>query len=160
MPYTGFAAGMVLTAARLNEIAGLWVPYTPVWTSSSGAAPSLGNGTLTGTYKRNGGSITARWTLIGGSSTTWGGGQHQISMPFTAATLANSDDHWTGGALATDTGAAYYAGVSRLYSGSNLAYMLSPTTATGSTPTEWHATRPFTFGNGDRMSGQIEFEMA
>jgi hypothetical protein len=157
---TDWLAGMTITAARLLNDAGQWTTYTPTWTSSGGAAPSLGNGTLEGEYSLNGDTCTARVSLIGGSTTTWGGGQHRFALPFTAASLGNANFHWTGSAIGTDAGTAYYPGVSRIFSGGTFMMPLGPTTSTGSTPGEWNATRPFTWGNGDYLSLEITYKPA
>ncbi|MBK6556159.1 MAG: hypothetical protein IPG16_02735 [Comamonadaceae bacterium] len=64
--------------------------YTPTWTVDAGTAPSLGNGTLTGTYRRAGGNITAQIKLVSGTTTTYSdsGGNNRVflfALPVTAA---------------------------------------------------------------------------
>ena len=157
---TNWLAGMRVTAGLLNNDAGQWTSYTPTWTSSGGAAPSLGNGTLDGEYSLNGSTCTVRIGLIGGSTTTWGGGQHRFNLPFTAASLANSNFAWMGSAVGTDAGNAYYPGVCRVFSAGTFVMPLSPTTATGSAPGEWNATRPFTWGNGDYLALEVTYKPA
>lgn len=45
--------------------------YTPTWTVDAGTAPSLGNGTLTGAYRRAGASTTVQIKLTSGTTTTY-----------------------------------------------------------------------------------------
>lgn len=60
---------------------GLPQAYTPVWTSAGGAAPVVGNGSLTGQWARMGGLVWANITLVIGSTTTLGGGGWVFSLP-------------------------------------------------------------------------------
>jgi hypothetical protein len=57
-----------------------WSSYTPVW-SSSGTAPALGNGTLTGKYKRVGDTVHIRIVLLLGTTSTVGSGTYRFSLP-------------------------------------------------------------------------------
>lgn len=63
--------------------------YTPTWTVDAGTAPALGNGTLTGTYRRAGANITAQIKLVSGTTTTYSdsGGNRVFlfALPVTAA---------------------------------------------------------------------------
>jgi hypothetical protein len=62
---------------------GAWTSYTAAW-AASGTAPSLGNGTLIGSYSKLGRTVHVRIELFGGSGTTWGSGTYSLSLPFTA----------------------------------------------------------------------------
>lgn len=57
-----------------------WPKYTPSWTSS-GSAPSLGNGTLVGGFWRDGSTLHLRGRLNVGSTSTVGTGDLRISLP-------------------------------------------------------------------------------
>lgn len=57
-----------------------WTAYTPTW-SASGTAVSLGNGTVTGFYRRVGDSIEMMIHLLAGSTTTGGTGDWKFSLP-------------------------------------------------------------------------------
>lgn len=59
-----------------------WTAYTPVW-SSSGTAPALGNGTLTGAYMQVGDLVFIKIVLRMGSTTTFGTGVYRFSLPVT-----------------------------------------------------------------------------
>lgn len=60
--------------------AGAWATYTPSWTSS-GSAPSLGNGTSVGGYRREGTTLHTRGQLNVGSTSTVGTGEIRLSLP-------------------------------------------------------------------------------
>ena len=68
-------AAMLNTEVRdaLTGIQAAWTAYTPTWTSS-GTAPALGNGTLTGAYLQIGNTVLWRMTFQAGSTTTFGSG--------------------------------------------------------------------------------------
>ncbi|MGW8326467.1 hypothetical protein ACWGLE_01025 [Streptomyces sp. NPDC055897] len=157
---TNWLAGQRITAGLLNNDAGQWTSYTPTWTSSSGAAPVLGNGTLDGEYSLNGSTCTIRVSLIGGSTTTWGGGLHRFALPFTAASLANANFSYVGSVLASDVGTFYYPGICRILSAGTFVMAISPNTSTGAAPAEWNATRPFTWGSGDYLSLECTYRPA
>lgn len=57
-----------------------WAAYTPSWTSS-GSAPSLGNGTIVGGFRREGTTLHVRGKLNVGSTSTVGTGDLRISLP-------------------------------------------------------------------------------
>lgn len=73
-------SGQVLTAAVLNTIGAATEAYTPAWTSS-GAAPAINNGSLTGRYWRFQRLIIAQVTWSAGSTTNFGTGSYRLSLP-------------------------------------------------------------------------------
>lgn len=106
----------------------------------------------------DGGLCHVRISLVGGSTTTWGGGQFRFALPFACASLAHASMAYTGSALALDPGGAYYPGVSRVLSGDSFVMALSPTSATGATAGEWNAARPFAWGNTDNLSIALAYK--
>jgi len=86
---TTFAVGDEYTASWQNTYVkglidgfGAWTPYTPSWTST-GTAPAIGNGTLTGAYVQIGKWVQFRIQVTFGSTTTFGTGGLQVSLPVT-----------------------------------------------------------------------------
>lgn len=69
-----------------------WNDYTPSWTSSS-TQPTLGNGSVTGAYRRLGTSGHARALLLPGSGSSVGTGNLRLSLP-DGWTIAGT---WQGG---------------------------------------------------------------
>src|SRR5436190_22617961 len=65
--------------ARQYEM-GPWVQYTPAWTST-GSAPSIGNGVLLGRYRRSGTTLHLQQRLVIGSTTTVGSGNVRLGIP-------------------------------------------------------------------------------
>ncbi|QIP87642.1 hypothetical protein GLX30_30485 [Streptomyces sp. Tu 2975] len=88
MTYAPPAAGAPLDAATLEGMVGQWQDYVVAWTSS-GTAPAPGNGTLTGRYCVIGDTVHFSIKLTGGTTTTWGTGNYNFSLPVTAAATAD-----------------------------------------------------------------------
>ena len=57
-----------------------WSAYTPTW-YTTGTAPSLGNGSLTGRYQTIGSTVVGEIRLVFGSTTTRGSGTYRFSVP-------------------------------------------------------------------------------
>ena len=76
------------TRLQLDDVDTAWAAYTPTWGAST--APSLGNGTLTGTYMRIGKTVHFFINLTTGSTTTYGSGIYTLTLPVAAASTSNS----------------------------------------------------------------------
>lgn len=154
-----FAEGQVV-ADEFIETGTAWNTYTPTWTSSGAPGPAIGNGTIQGRYKRRGKDVTLIIHLTFGSTTNPGTGQWSFGLPpvNNPATLVNANAAWVGSASALDPGGGHYPGVCRIFSGTASVAVLSPTTSTGSTPSEWNPTRPFTWATGDYFNLEITYE--
>lgn len=111
-----FAVGAIITnsgniaSANLDQTN---VSYTPVWSSAS-TQPVLGNGSISGSYDRNGKDIHAYGGFTAGSTSTFGTGSFRFSLPFT-----NLGGEHIGTARITDAGTAFYLGVAIVASGTN-----------------------------------------
>lgn len=73
--------------------------YTPVITSSGGSF-AIGNGTITGRYIKVGRSVTVYGGFAFGSSTSYGTGTYDISLPVTAGSTVAA---YTGHGIFTDS---------------------------------------------------------
>src|SRR3954463_16696021 len=62
---------------------GAGTTYTPAWTSS-GTAPAIGNGTITGRYWQMDKFLAFAISVTFGSTSTFGTGFYSFSLPFTA----------------------------------------------------------------------------
>lgn len=129
-----------------------WTAYTPAWTSS-GAAPTLGDGTIGGRYTKVGRKVTARGTLTIGSTTTFGSGFYFFSLPIP----------WLGD-LQTPYGPVWIRDSSTGFDYNVMAVAQTSTTfllrrgagsATIATSTE-----PFTFAVGDWIAWNLTYEAA
>lgn len=86
---------------------GTWTDYTPTW-AGSGAAPAIGNGSLTGRYKElDGTTLAVHVRLLWGSTTTAGSTGWTFSLPagYTGAARRQLLED-----RALDSGTSYYAG--------------------------------------------------
>lgn len=72
----------------LDELTALsddWAVWVPVW-STSGTAPSVGDGTLTGRYKQIGKTVHYNMTLTWGTTTSAGTGTWSFTTPIDVQT--------------------------------------------------------------------------
>lgn len=118
--------------------------FTPSWTSS-GTAPSVGNGTLAGRQQQSGKLLRVEINLTFGSTTSSGTGEWSFSIPVAAA--SRTVQQAVGTAWAFDSGNNYYIGVVTLTTTGVLkVFPASPAGAS------WQSSVPFAFGNGDQVS--------
>ncbi|MEI6505039.1 MAG: hypothetical protein WCO90_04055 [Planctomycetota bacterium] len=98
----GAAAIRTLGTAIDTSLAavGAWATYTPTWTTT-GTAPAIGNGTLTGSWATAGKTVTFRLLLTAGSTTTFGTGAWRFTLP-----TAPVGNYWTLSGYASDTSAS------------------------------------------------------
>lgn len=75
-----------------------WVSYTPIWTTS-GTAPSIGNGTIKGRWRRVADTAEVEINLTLGSTSTIGTLIHYFSLPtlFTRDTSKTTSQNFNGG---------------------------------------------------------------
>lgn len=112
--------------------------YTPSLTSG-GTAPSLGNGTITGSFSRSGSTTSIVGELTIGSTTTLGTGILSISLP---AAMKN-DINFAGGTVYMNIGGTVYEGFLQIPVGSSVANLLRDTSGSVT------YNSPGTFGTGD-----------
>lgn len=126
-----------------------WSTYTPTWTASAGT-PSIGNGSLSGRYKKNGRTAHLAIQLTAGSTTSYGtaGAYWIFSLPagHTAAATA------VGTALGLDAAVSEYGGYCRLNSGGTTIELFKPVSG------RWVNNSPWTFGNGDQLWISLTYE--
>jgi hypothetical protein len=100
-----------------NSVLQRLVPYTPSWTAST-ANPSIGNGSITGYYSRQGSDITVQIDLRFGTTTTFGTGNWRISVPrqdLTPYTIVQV----VGSGFTQGSGAADFVVIPRISSGNS-----------------------------------------
>jgi hypothetical protein len=145
MAIAAFVAGQTLTAADMNSVGGFWASYTPTW-SSTGTAPVLNNGTLTGRWARCGNVIIYMIKLTVGSTTTLGTGNYVFSLPVAVGSVTD----FIGDAFAGDASvgsAGYSTGIAFLGAGGTVgAYFGNTVGASALTNAN-----PMTWANGDRL---------
>lgn len=148
MPWT---AGQVLTAAQLNQyLPQTYTSYTPTWGVVSGTAPSIGNGSLTGSYAQFGKLVVGHIRLVAGSTTTYGSGTYTLSLPVAAVSTGLGT---IGTASLVDVGVTGYF---------RFAALFTTTTCTigDQAAASWSNSAPFTFGNTDTATVTFSYQAA
>lgn len=137
----------------LKALTDAWTSYTPTWTAIS-SNPSIENGTITGGYAQLGHLVIYRFRIAMGSTTTYGSGGFVITLPVAAAAAYPQNAYlFSGSAQDTSAGTAYPLSLQRL-STSTTAYFGSPSGTLVS------GLVPFTFADGDTLSGAGVYEAA
>lgn len=125
------------------------IPYVPTLTAS-GSAFSIGNGVAVGAYSLVGDRVKTQVAFTFGSTTAFGSGTYQISLPFLAA---NNSLTSLGTAFFNDSGTGFNSGIVRVVPSSTTATMW-----TGSVPsTQVSATSPQTFAVNDQIFFDVEY---
>jgi len=130
----------------IHGLADAWTPFTPTWTSS-GAAVSLGNGTITGKYQQVGKWVEYRGLLTMGSTTTYGTGVYRVTAPVTPVGI-----ELVGVAQLLDSGTQDKA-ASCYFSTTALLNLVSSAGAVG-------PTTPHTWATADLIRWHISYEAA
>ena len=136
---------------RANEIGMYEVSaYTPTWTGST-TNPAIGNGTITGRYRRHGKTVTATISIAAGSTTTYGSGHWIFTLPFTADTTVSP----IGSAqiLDSSTGTVYTGHVIHVNSTTMVVYSHNTTAPVG-------AAVPMTWAVSDTLRLTLTYEAA
>lgn len=128
-----------------------WQNYTPVLTTS-GTAPTLGNGTIVGRYRKPSGSDLAivHGIVTLGSTSNIGTGFIFVSLPFAASAVALSQ-LMMGNAVINDSGGVRMSAVCFLQSATTLAFCGN----SGNVSNTWQ-----TWNTGDYIAWSIQFEPA
>lgn len=122
------------------------VPFTPVWTTT-GTAPAFGNADVRCVYTREGGEIRAKYFIKFGSTTTFGTGSYNFSVPVARLTGGTTD--YVGSAFIKDRSA-----VSRtLFSVGSDAIALYASAAPVA------ATSPIAWASGDLFVIEISYRI-
>lgn len=153
-----WTAGATVTAAQLNQqlrdnlkaIGDPWASYTPTWTASTN--PAIGNGAIAGKYIAAGKLTHYRIQVTMGSTTTYGTGNWNLTLPVAPAGLS------TFAALGSASGYDVSAGnafmLMPIFNGSSNLILINPSSAGAS------STSPFTWASGDILSITGTYEAA
>jgi hypothetical protein len=135
---------------------GKWDTYTPSWTGS-GSNPSIGDGTITGHFRREGTTGEVRIHIEAGSTTTYGSGFYGLSLP-SGWTAAASGEQGVGCKLYQP--GTNWLGWAILGAGGSGFSPYFPTSSGDCRLTTWTATSPATFANGGNFHLQGTIELA
>lgn len=98
--------------------------YQPAW-SSSGKAPRLRNGTLSGKYSRSGNRVDVKIHLEMGSETRFGTGDYSFSLPIAASTTSQGVTRAVNGSQVSFGAAQVQGGFVQPFTTSGLQYASS-----------------------------------
>lgn len=152
-PHTDMAALAAAVDTLIAAAPGAWANYVPVW-SSSGTAPALGNGTISGRWVQIGKTVHVKVRLVAGSTTTFGTGGYSISLPVAASTNVDS----VGAAYLNDAS----AGGGGHYNGITVVRTVTPTTfliLEASSHAQLSAVGPVTWANTDAWDFSLTYEV-
>jgi hypothetical protein len=139
-----------------------WTAYTPVWYSSTGAAPVVGNGSLNGSYVKLGNLVHVRVRLIMGSTTNLSAldsaGAWSISMPVLPASGWMTDILLNVVGFSSN-GFRFFQGAAQL-SASNGGVANRFTVTSGTTAASWTKSVPYTWQAADVLSIWGSYESA
>lgn len=132
-----------------------WEQYQPSWYGSI-SNPAIGNGTITGSFRRLGSVGHMRGVITMGSTTTYGSGLWYVTMPVGwSASGIITNGYQVGHLMLNDTGTAVYKGLCYAAAGGTvLNFVHGSTTWTNVT-----ATSPFTWVSGDFLAWNITVEL-
>ncbi|WP_230396170.1 hypothetical protein [Streptomyces blattellae] len=139
---------------QFNSMFAARTTYSPTWTTT-GTAPAIGNGTLTGRHMKVGRMVTVVINLIAGSTTTFGTGNMSFSLPFAAVSSGIAE-----------VGASQLLGTDRWVGGiviSSAASTVSPFVPISATNTRTDfitSTRPETLASGAQIRLSFVYEAA
>ena len=136
---------------RCDGYEAAWTAYTPTWTGAT-TNPALGNGTIVGAYMKVGKTVTVNILLKTGSTTTYGSGAWEFSIPFTGITVTG----FSGFPVRLGVWAGRDASASTYYDGR--AVVTSGNTTVGTVNPALSSTGPFTWASGDYLGIQITYE--
>jgi len=127
-----------------------WTSYTPVWSLDGAGSTTVGNGTLTGSYKVIGKTVFFLARLVWGSSTniTSGAGlTWRLSIPITSSATTNI----IANALYRD-GTTYYTGSAINEPGTSTTIVTLYYVTTSGALSQVISSTPFTWANGDSLT--------
>ncbi len=125
----------------------LYFNFLPTW-GSTGTAPAIGNGSITGLFTISGGICFMNIIMTCGSSTTYGTGVYKWSL----AVNALSNAYQNALAVIFDSGVAQYVGVSRFADNNTDIYMYVASTNLLVGPTV-----PMVWGDADSIQISLSY---
>ncbi len=129
-----------------------WQNYTPTWTSS-GTAPAIGNGSVSGSFLQIGRRIEVQIYFSAGSTTTFGSGSYLFSLPVAAATF------WTyfGTGQIQDT--SLYCFTALVNGGASSVVMYGPASSSSTVAARVAATVPVTWTTINQTYLSVDYQI-
>lgn len=148
-------AGNTLTVnSPINEIWHGPIANTPTLTAFGGS-PTVGNGTLTGTYSREGLLVTRSFIFDRGSTTNFGTAEMRLSLPVAAGAGRNA----YGSGIILDSGTGFLTLATKVASSGTYLTLYAPASGGDPAGSAICETVPITFATGDRIEGQVTYSV-
>lgn len=141
----------------LNQEVGLFISYTPTWTGAL-ANPTIGNGTITGSYTQFGKLVIAEARIDPGSTTTFGSGTYSMTVPVAmkpASTSVERRQIGTGFLIDGNAGPRSYVMAVQQYDATTAVFV--PDNNSGA---RWSPTSPFLFDQNSEFRMLLTYEAA
>jgi hypothetical protein len=132
---------------------GAWLTYSPNWTAVT-TSPVLGNGTISGWYRRVGKTVHFRILLTMGSTTTYGSGGFGFSLPVASIAQPSPIGGAIGNAALYDLSAPTRNFRHVYWAGTNVVRIADDSGALAAN------TVPWTWANGDQIAIHGTYEAA
>lgn len=164
---TGEARFEVSTAAQwlapqrsttLQDLWSPWQPYDCEWRATV-TNPTLGNGTLTASFRRLGTSVDVQITLVIGTTSAGGAGAWAFILPPNVAPKTITGGYATGKAMLLNAGVAAYDGGCYVASADTTLYITDGNSPWANVTADAGGV-PFAWGAGDSINVNITFECA
>ncbi|MEV0113293.1 hypothetical protein AB0H77_08600 [Streptomyces sp. NPDC050844] len=161
--------GEVVTAALLNgeirdqfnSMFGAWSTWSPTWGADGGAAPTLGNGTLTGRYLKVGRTVDWVLQLTWGSTTAPGGGGGNENWWFGLPALpATGFTYRIAQGDAYDASSGLHYGATAIYNTGNGGCVKTFVASQGTATPVLDSLAPFTWAASDILYAAGRYEAA
>ena len=143
-----------LDAGWIPEV-GVWKAHTVAWTATTN--PAIGNGTIVARYVLFGTICILTVGIVAGSTTTFGTGNWKFSLP--KACKNTTGINFYGVAHLRKAGTANYERICQIapsLDANNVLFFNDPTP--GSNSLSLNSTTPFSWGDGDSLGFQIQYE--
>ncbi|WP_371528369.1 hypothetical protein OG302_22265 [Streptomyces sp. NBC_01283] len=164
-----WVVGEVVSAALLNaeirdqfnSFFGAWTSWTPGWLAEGGAAPTIGNGTLTGRYLKIGRTVDWVLQLSWGSTTAAGGGGGSENWMFVLPSVpATGFSQRIASFDAFDNSASLHYSGRGVYNTGSGGVVKTIVSDRGDNTGIWDSQLPFVYAAGDILYGSGRYEAA
>lgn len=146
---------------QLNSFFGAWSSWTPGWLAEGGAAPTLGNGTITGRYLKVGRTVDWVLQLSWGSTTAAGGGGGSENWMFVLpAAPASGFSQRIASFDAFDNSTSLHYSARGVYNTGNGGVVKTIVSDRGDSTGIWDSQLPFVYAASDILYGSGRYEAA
>ena len=118
-----------------------WQSYTPIWTATT-TNPVIGNGSLTGKWRRVGDSIYLQISMVAGTTTTYGSGYFNFSLPSGFIVDTSKIGYSTTANIALGHVQGFISGTSAYTGEATYIYTTNTFQITGNQGSPWSASSP------------------